>query len=68
METIWWEKLLSNGILKDNQTYSVIQDKVIKSLPDNNTSIELCELGRYYNKSHVEELYQRNRLSFEKQK
>ena len=57
MESIRWEHLLSDGILKDNQIYSVKQDRVIKSLPDNNTDVVLCELGRYYKKSHVEKLY-----------
>ena len=35
MKTIWWEKLLSDGILQDNQIYYVKQDVVSKFSPNN---------------------------------
>lgn len=56
MKTIWWEKLLSDGILQDNQIYYVKQDVVSKFSPNN--IIELYELDRYYKRSHVEDMYQ----------
>ena len=56
MKTICWKNFLSDGILQDNQIYSVKQDVISKS--SSNNIIELYELDRYYKKSHVEDMYQ----------
>lgn len=53
MSEVKWQELLSNGTLRDNQSYRIFDSKVVNSVSERN----VCELKSYNRSPHVNELY-----------
>lgn len=53
MTTVWWENLLDNGCLKDNQSYLVSEGKVKNQY----LSEYSFTLDTYYGRNHIEDLF-----------